>query len=307
MDPAGPDVGAFVLLAERGRRRPADVPRPRAAAHHARPARAVSSCGRHAVHPRLRERRDAESVRPVQRRVPVCRAALVCPPRRRAAAGDGPLRADRRASGTAPAGPCPRRTEGSELHARAARPAQPRARVVPARRPDQGGDAGRGRGRGLAAARRPESQEACFLAGDDYRAFLGPARAGGAAGRHPRRGRAARRHARRVLAVHARPAARDRRLGGRAALRAHDRCAVEHRHDRPAELARPDAGSARGRLFADADRVEAKLRYGSPAVAASVEQTAPGSGCGSTSRRTASLVARRRFSTTATSSSAPGW
>src|SRR4029077_8609446 len=25
---------------------------------------------------------------------------------------------------------------------------------------------------GLAAARRPESQEACFLAGDDYRAFL---------------------------------------------------------------------------------------------------------------------------------------
>src|SRR5690348_1272473 len=26
---------------------------------------------------------------------------------------------------------------------------------------------------GLAAARRPESQEACFLAGDDYRAFLG--------------------------------------------------------------------------------------------------------------------------------------
>ena len=27
--------------------------------------------------------------------------------------------------------------------------------------------------RGLAAARRPESQEACFLGGDDYRAFLG--------------------------------------------------------------------------------------------------------------------------------------
>ena len=26
---------------------------------------------------------------------------------------------------------------------------------------------------GLAAARKPESQEACFLAGDDYRAFLG--------------------------------------------------------------------------------------------------------------------------------------
>ena len=34
--------------------------------------------------------------------------------------------------------------------------------------------------------------------------------------------------------------------------------------------------SARGRLFADADRVEAKLRYRSPAVAASVEQTASG-------------------------------
>src|SRR5215467_14014169 len=26
---------------------------------------------------------------------------------------------------------------------------------------------------GLAAARRPDSQEACFLAGDDYRTFLG--------------------------------------------------------------------------------------------------------------------------------------
>jgi tRNA-specific 2-thiouridylase len=34
--------------------------------------------------------------------------------------------------------------------------------------------------------------------------------------------------------------------------------------------------SARGRLFADAERVEAKLRYRSPAVAASVEQTASG-------------------------------
>src|SRR5581483_4213303 len=36
---------------------------------------------------------------------------------------------------------------------------------------------------GLAVARRPESQEACFLAGDDYRRFLG--RRGLRAGRGP--------------------------------------------------------------------------------------------------------------------------
>ena len=34
--------------------------------------------------------------------------------------------------------------------------------------------------------------------------------------------------------------------------------------------------TARGRLFAPAGRVEAKLRYRSPAVAASVEETASG-------------------------------
>ena len=67
---------------------------------------------------------------------------------------------------------------------------------------------------GLAAANRADSQEACFLAGDDYRSFLSRH---GLAGRQRRaRRRVGRdgRHARRVLAVHAGTAPRARRLGG---------------------------------------------------------------------------------------------
>jgi tRNA-specific 2-thiouridylase len=129
---------------------------------------------------------------------------------------------------------------------------------------------------GLAAAHRPESQEACFLAGDDYRSFLG--RQGLAAtdgaivdedgnelGRHDgfwrftpgqRKGLG--------LAVPeplyvlgSRPAANAVVVGPREALA---RTTVE----------------ARGRLHADVTRVEAKLRYRSPAVGALVEKTARG-------------------------------
>ena len=53
-----------------------------------------------------------------------------------------------------------------------ARPGDARPPLVPARRADEGGGACRGSEAGLAAAARAESQEACFLAGDDYRAFL---------------------------------------------------------------------------------------------------------------------------------------
>ena len=56
-----------------------------------------------AVRPRLRARRDAEPVHPLQRRLPLRRAARVRAARRRRAARDGPLRADRRAPAAAAA------------------------------------------------------------------------------------------------------------------------------------------------------------------------------------------------------------
>ena len=129
---------------------------------------------------------------------------------------------------------------------------------------------------GLAAARRPESQEACFLAGDDYREFLGrhglePSEGrivddeGNELGRHDgfwrftpgqRRGLGLS-SPEPLFVLGTRPAANAVVVGPRASL------------------ARTHV-SARGRLHTDARRVEAKLRYRSPAVAASVEPTARG-------------------------------
>jgi tRNA-specific 2-thiouridylase len=129
---------------------------------------------------------------------------------------------------------------------------------------------------GLAAARRPESQEACFLAGDDYRNFLerqGLTAAPGTVvdedgrelGRHdgywrftPGQRRGLGLAAPEPLYV----------LGTRSAANA---VVVGPRES----LARTRV-TARGRLYADAPRVEAKLRYRSPAVAASVVKTAAG-------------------------------
>ncbi|MGH3048963.1 MAG: tRNA 2-thiouridine(34) synthase MnmA [Gaiellaceae bacterium] len=129
---------------------------------------------------------------------------------------------------------------------------------------------------GLAAARRSESQEACFLAGDDYRAFLG--RQGLAAAAGPvvtEDGTTLGRHEgywrftpgqRRGLGISSpeplyvlgtKPAANAVVVGPRAAL------------------ARTSV-TARGRLYADVTRVEAKLRYRSPAVPATVEPTPRG-------------------------------
>jgi tRNA-specific 2-thiouridylase len=129
---------------------------------------------------------------------------------------------------------------------------------------------------GLAAARRPESQEACFLAGDDYRAFLGRhglepqegaivAEDGSELGRHegfwrftPGQRRGLGLAAPEPLYV----------LGTRPSVNA---VVVGPR----GALARKEI-TARGRLYAEAERVEAKLRYRSPAVPARVEQTARG-------------------------------
>jgi tRNA-specific 2-thiouridylase len=129
---------------------------------------------------------------------------------------------------------------------------------------------------GLAAARRPESQEACFLAGDDYRAFLGRqgldaqkgtivAEDGTELGRHDgywgftpgqRRGLGLA-AAEPLYVLGTRPSANTVVVGPRSAL------------------ARTEV-TARGRLYADVERIEAKLRYRSPAVPARVEPTAGG-------------------------------
>ena len=128
---------------------------------------------------------------------------------------------------------------------------------------------------GLEVARRLESQEACFLAGDDYRAFLG---------RHglapqdgaivDEQGRELGRHEgfwrftpgqRKGIGV---PAERPLYvLGADAATNA----VVVGPHE---ALARRRV-AASGRLYSDVDRADVKLRYRSPAVAARVA-AAPG-------------------------------
>ncbi len=71
---------------------------------------------------------------------------------------------------------------------------------------------------GLAAATRAESQEACFLAGDDYRRFLERQGSAPRRWRDRRRARSGRRKARRLLGVHARPAPGPSRGGGSSAV-----------------------------------------------------------------------------------------
>jgi tRNA-specific 2-thiouridylase len=129
---------------------------------------------------------------------------------------------------------------------------------------------------GLAAARRAESQEACFLGGDDYRAFL----------------------ARRGLRRQAGPIvdAQGKRLGmhdGYWLFTPGQRKGIGVAAGEPLYALSTEPGtntlvvgprtslacdrvSVRGRLYAAATRVEAKLRYRSPASAATVERIARG-------------------------------
>jgi tRNA-specific 2-thiouridylase len=129
---------------------------------------------------------------------------------------------------------------------------------------------------GLAAATRPESQEACFLAGGDYRTFLerqGIASEAGAivdetgevVGRHDgiwrftpgqRRGLALR-SAAPMFALRSDRATNTLVVGPRTALGAR-------------------TIAARGRMYVAAEHVEAKLRYRSPAVPADVTVTEDG-------------------------------
>ena len=100
----------------------------------------------------------------------------------------------------------------------------------------------RARAAGLAAAARAESQEACFLAGGDYREFL--ARHGVAAEEGPivdGDGRELGRHAG-FWRFTPWPAQGHRRLGRRPALRPRHERRDEHGRRRPARGARPDVG-----------------------------------------------------------------
>jgi tRNA-specific 2-thiouridylase len=129
---------------------------------------------------------------------------------------------------------------------------------------------------GLGAAVQAESQEACFLAGDDYRRFL------------ERHGLESRRgsivdESGRELGVHDgywRFTVGQRRGLGVAAGEPVYALAADGRTNTVvvgprASLARMRV-SARGHLYAEATRVEAKLRYRSAAVGATVEPTARG-------------------------------
>jgi tRNA-uridine 2-sulfurtransferase len=141
------------------------------------------------------------------------------------------------------------------------------------RKADTRAEAARAR---LAAAGRAESQEACFLAGDDYRAFLERR------GLLPRpgeivdeQGRTLGSHQghwrytpgqRRGLGI-----AGDRPLYALATSAAKNTVVVGPRES----LARTSV-TARGRLYVPVERVTAKVRYRSPAVEATVTPTASG-------------------------------
>ena len=129
---------------------------------------------------------------------------------------------------------------------------------------------------GLAVARRPESQEACFLGGDDYRAFLGPQRARAQPpARSSTRAAPQRRDARRLLALHARSAPRSR-ASPRPSRSTPSRRAPRRTPSSSARAPRSRARrvTVRGRLdTAATPRVEAKLRHRSPAVDATVVET----------------------------------
>jgi tRNA-specific 2-thiouridylase len=129
---------------------------------------------------------------------------------------------------------------------------------------------------GLAAASRAESQEACFLGGDDYRTFLerrgvrsepGPivGEEGSRLGTHGGHWRFTPGQRKGIGVPAAEPLYALRTKPGTNTLVVGPR----------ASLGR-DRVSVRGRLYAPAARVEAKLRYRSRAVAATVEETGRG-------------------------------
>jgi tRNA-specific 2-thiouridylase len=128
---------------------------------------------------------------------------------------------------------------------------------------------------GLAVAQRAESQEACFLGGDDYRAFLRRH------GLEPRRGALVDERGREV-GVHEGywrfTVGQRRGLGvaaGEPLFALGSDASTNAVVVGPRESLARTRIAVRGRLHTDATRVEAKLRYRSPAIPATVER-APG-------------------------------
>ena len=253
---------ARVLLARGRHRRPRDLSRARAAPCHARPARGVPALRRDAVRRRLRGGADSEPVQALQRRLPLPRARRLCATRRRGRLWTGHYArvAER---------------HGMRLVARAAtRPrtsptcSPPRSRLL-ARVAFPLGDQTKDDIRaeadaaGLAARTTRESQEACFLAGGDYRAFLERQ-----AVRRTSRDRSWTRTVPSSGATTASGASRRASVAGsvsaaRAALR------DPHRGSTATLIVGPRAlacvpSSSRGRLYIAVDRAEVKVRLPRP-------------------------------------------
>jgi tRNA-specific 2-thiouridylase len=129
---------------------------------------------------------------------------------------------------------------------------------------------------GLAAAGRAESQEACFLAGDDYRAFLGRQ------GLVPRPGPIVDVDGRTVGTHDGYWRFTPGQRKGLGVSAAEPLYALSSNARTNTVMVGPRAAlgrtqvSARGRMHVPADRVTAKLRYRSPAAPATVEQTSTG-------------------------------
>jgi tRNA-uridine 2-sulfurtransferase len=129
---------------------------------------------------------------------------------------------------------------------------------------------------GLAVARRGESQEACFLAGDDYRAFLERHGLGAREGAIvDEEGRELGRHA-----GHWRFTPGQRKGLGVAAAQPLYALQSDARTNTvvvgPRESLARRTVDAVGRLYAPVERADVKLRYRSDAVAAEVETTTDG-------------------------------
>ena len=171
--PGGAYRGARLLLTRRRHPRARDLSRARPSACDTGPARGVQAHRRAGVRGRLRGRPDAEPVHAMQRSVPIRCSDRVRGADRRRRPLDGPLRACRPAQRNASRRARRRRLRRTSptCSRRSIPPSSTasRSRSAVKRRPSVRREA---EGAGLAAARRPESQEACFLAGGDYRSFL---------------------------------------------------------------------------------------------------------------------------------------
>jgi tRNA-uridine 2-sulfurtransferase len=129
---------------------------------------------------------------------------------------------------------------------------------------------------GLAAARRTESQEACFLGGDDYRSFLGRHGLGSDSGDVVD-------ESGRVLGRHEGfwrfTAGQRKGLGVATGAPLYALRTVPNRNAvvvGPRESLARTRVRAEGRLFADVERAEVKLRYRSPAVGGRISTRARG-------------------------------